>query len=79
MVSKPLLRGLDFKLRQCPGFPSKDNWTSEMLVSIDQLRRDGGTQPRVHISEDVVRRYAEDMAAGAAFPPVVAFYDGVDY
>lgn len=48
-------------------------------LSIDQLRRDGGTQPRAQIDSATVREYAEDMTEGAEFPPVVVFYDGADY
>ncbi len=41
--------------------------------------QDGGTQMRVEMKPDVVRDYADDMATGATFPPVVVYYDGTDY
>ncbi len=41
--------------------------------------QDGGAQMRVEMKPDVVREYADDMAAGAEFPPVVVYHDGTDY
>ena len=41
--------------------------------------QDGGAQMRVEMRPDVVREYADDMAAGAIFPPVVVYHDGADY
>jgi hypothetical protein len=52
--------------------------THEMLP-IAQIRRDGGTQPRSRLNEEVVAEYAEDMQNGRIFPPVVVYYDGQDY
>ncbi len=40
---------------------------------------DGGAQMRVEMNPDVVREYADDMAAGAILPPVVVYYDGTNY
>ena len=40
---------------------------------------DKGTQSRAQISEDTVTDYAEAMQAGDTFPPIVVFFDGVDY
>ncbi len=40
---------------------------------------DGGAQMRVEMKPDVVREYADDMAAGATFPPVIVYHDGADY
>ncbi len=37
---------------------------------------DGGAQMRVEMKPDVVRDYADEMAAGAVFPPVVVYHDG---
>lgn len=45
-------------------------------VELSRIRIDGQTQPRVEIDEDVVAEYAEDMAAGFPFPPVVVFCEG---
>ena len=41
--------------------------------------KDGGAQMRVEMKPDVVREYADDMAAGAVFPPVEVYYDGSIY
>jgi hypothetical protein len=49
------------------------------MIPLTSLRRDGGTQPRDHISTDVAREYAEAMVDGASLPPVTVFYDGTDY
>jgi uncharacterized protein YerC len=43
------------------------------------IRRDGGTQPRDHVSSAVATAYAEDMRDGAAFPPVIVYFDGAAY
>lgn len=37
---------------------------------------DGTVQPRVTIDAAIVAEYAEAMAAGAEFPPIVVFFDG---
>ncbi len=41
--------------------------------------QDGGAQMRVEMKPDVVLDYAKDMEAGAIFPPVVIYHDGIDY
>ena len=41
--------------------------------------QDGGAQMRVEMKPDVVREYADDMAAGAVFPPVEVYHDGTNY
>ena len=51
----------------------------EKQVDVSKIRTDGGTQPRTEIDDALVSEYAEAMKAGAEFPPVVAFWDGVDY
>lgn len=50
-----------------------------MNVRLEQIRTDGGTQPRAAISAAVVAEYAEDMRQGAEFPRVVLFFDGTEY
>lgn len=39
----------------------------------------GGTQSRAELSEATVANYAEAMAAGTTFPPIVVFHDGSTY
>ncbi|HEY9847440.1 MAG TPA: ParB N-terminal domain-containing protein [Candidatus Caenarcaniphilales bacterium] len=48
-------------------------------LPISQIRRDGGTQPRSHLNQEIVNEYGEDMRNGKIFPPVVVFYDGQEY
>ncbi|MGR3279301.1 streptomycin biosynthesis regulator [Acaryochloris marina NIES-2412] len=48
-------------------------------VEIAKIRRDGGTQPRAQLYEEVVAEYAENMKQGAEFPPVTVFFDGEEY
>jgi hypothetical protein len=55
-----------------------------MLLAVSSIRTDGGTQPRDHVNESVVERYAEAMAAGLwdftrSASPIVVFFDGTDY
>lgn len=50
-----------------------------MQLNIDRIRLDGGTQPRTEIRIDVVEEYAEAMRQGAVFPPVIVFFDGLQY
>ena len=44
-------------------------------IELGKLRRDGGTQPRQAIDLVVVEQYADAMADGAIFPPVIVFCD----
>lgn len=53
--------------------------SSIKLIEIANIRRDGGTQPRTELSNDVVTDYAEAMKKGAEFPPVTVFFDGNEY
>ena len=53
--------------------------TAPTNLPIDDLRIDGGTQSRARIDDEVVAEYAGKIRAGAQFPPVVAFFDGVTY
>ena len=41
--------------------------------------RDGGAQMRVEVRAETVNEYATEMLDGAAFPPIVVFYDGSDF
>jgi hypothetical protein len=50
-----------------------------MQLQRTKIRTDGGTQPRASYHFGVAESYAEDMDAGAVFPPVTVFYDGTDY
>lgn len=45
-------------------------------LAITSIRTDGGTQPRAELVESAIDEYAEALASGATFPPVIVFYDG---
>ncbi len=48
------------------------------LIALSDIQ-DPGAQMRVEMKPDVVRDYADDMATGATFPPVVVYHDGTGY
>jgi DNA-binding transcriptional regulator YhcF (GntR family) len=48
-------------------------------VNLDKIVINGGTQSRDKIDESVVADYADAMLAGAEFPPLEVFHDGVSY
>jgi hypothetical protein len=48
-------------------------------IPLDEIRIDGGTQPRAEIDTATVSEYAEAMQAGVSFPPVDVFHDGKHY
>jgi hypothetical protein len=48
-------------------------------LKLDEVRIDGGTQPRVTIDEAVVSEYADLYDGGVKLPPVVVFHDGTVY
>lgn len=50
-----------------------------MRLRVDVIRTDGGTQPRAATEQRTVTEYAEDMKAGAQFPPVVVYHDGKEH
>lgn len=49
------------------------------VLPLSHIRTDGGTQPRASLCQDVIDEYAEALMAGADFPPVILFFDGVQY
>lgn len=50
-----------------------------MKLPRNEIRTDGGTQPRAVIDDDIVLRYVELMTSGVEFPPVDVFHDGESY
>jgi hypothetical protein len=48
-------------------------------IAIGKIIVDRDLQPRASIDLDAVREYAEAMKDGAEFPPVVVFFDGLNY
>ncbi len=53
--------------------------TETQTLQLNQIRIDGGTQPRVAIDEDVVAEYADLYNEGVDLPPVTVFHDGSTY
>jgi hypothetical protein len=53
--------------------------TEIQTLQLNQIRIDGGTQPRVAIDEDVVAEYADLYVDGVDLPPVTVFHDGSTY
>ena len=52
---------------------------SVVSLRIDDIKTDGGTQPRACLDFKAVDDYMDDMEAGVKFPPVTVFYDGESY
>ncbi|MCK4602822.1 MAG: hypothetical protein KAU28_10180 [Phycisphaerae bacterium] len=53
--------------------------TEPKTLKLDQIRIDGGTQPRVAIDQGIVDEYAEKYSNGVDFKPVIVFFDGATY
>lgn len=53
--------------------------TETQTLRLDQIRIDGGTQPRVAIDEQVVADYAEHYRNGVDLTPIIVFLDGATY
>jgi hypothetical protein len=49
------------------------------VLNIGAIVMDERLQSRAEISEDVVAEYADAIAAGAEFPPVLIFFDSINY
>lgn len=48
-------------------------------LKLDIIRRDGETQCRSTLNNEVICEYAEALAGGAEFPPLRVWYDGSNY
>jgi hypothetical protein len=48
-------------------------------MNVGALVMDGRLQSRTEISEETVADYAEALKGGAEFPPVLVYFDGVNY
>lgn len=65
-----------------PKIPDSDDTLLKPEVinlPIDDIRQDGGTQPRAYMDGNTVQEYSLEMSNGVVFPPVIVFYDGTDY
>lgn len=49
------------------------------MIELSRIRIDGGTQTREKLNEATVKEYVEAIKAGAIFPPVKLFFDGLNY
>jgi hypothetical protein len=48
-------------------------------LSLDVINVYGGTQARLKTNDDAIESYADEMAQGAVFPPIVVYFDGTTY
>lgn len=48
-------------------------------IALDAVRINGGTQSRAEINDATIAEYAETIRAGTDLPPVVTFFDGVNF
>ena len=49
------------------------------VMNIGALVMDERLQSRTEVNEETVSEYAEAIAAGAEFPPVLVYFDGINY
>lgn len=57
----------------------KDPELSVLYLNLDEIRRDGGTQPRAAIDLKHVKLLSEQIEDGQELEPVIVFYDGESY
>ncbi len=50
-----------------------------VTLALDEIRLDGGTQPRAVLDFDAIEAFEDALRAGAKFPPMEVFYDGESY
>ncbi len=65
-----------------PKIPDSDDTLLKPEVvnlPLDNIRQDGGTQPRAYMDGNTVQDYSLEMSNGVVFPPVIVFYDGTNY
>lgn len=48
-----------------------------MKIKLNELRLDGGTQPRTNINQEVVSEYAEVLESGKELPAIKVYNDGI--
>jgi hypothetical protein len=49
-----------------------------ITIALDEIRTDGGTQPRVSTNEAAIAEYVEFIRAGGDMPAITVFDDGAD-
>lgn len=50
-----------------------------MILNLNAIRIDCGTQSRVNMSQEQIDTYAHRMSAGDKFPEVTVYFNGIDY
>jgi hypothetical protein len=48
-------------------------------IPLSEIDIYGGTQARISTNDDAIGSYADEMLAGAVFPPITVYYDGSKY
>lgn len=56
-----------------------DSFSSVRNVALADIHADQRAQPRESLNTEITESYANDMTAGAKFPPLVVFFDGRRY
>ncbi|HEY0489317.1 MAG TPA: ParB N-terminal domain-containing protein [Telluria sp.] len=64
---------------QCGGGALGENDLLDPNVPLDRLRLDGGTQSRAALDGAAIAEYTESIRQGATLPPLIAYFDGVDF
>ncbi len=59
--------------------PDENSSTSPQYLTLDEIRCDGGTQPRAAIDLKHVKLLEEQMEGGQELEPVTIFSDGESY
>jgi hypothetical protein len=50
-----------------------------LVLPLDQIKIDGGTQVRVTLSEQIIKEYADALERGDKFPPLDVYFDDTTY
>ena len=58
---------------------SRSIQNQSIWLPLDEIQRDGGTQPRVKMDLAHIKRLEEQIEEGHSLEPVVVFYDGESY
>jgi uncharacterized ParB-like nuclease family protein len=56
-----------------------EGWQMNKVMNIGALVMDERLQSRTEINEETVSEYAEAILEGADFPPVLVYFDGINY
>jgi hypothetical protein len=75
---KPCLESQSLEESPIPNPKSKIQ-NQFVWLALDEIRRDGGTQPRVKMDLAHIKRLEEQIEEGQQLEPVVVFHDGESY